>query len=213
MAINKNFIAIFDFETGGINPEECEAIQVACLIVDPRTFKIVDTFESMIKSLQPDKLEAKALEVNKKTKEMIDKAPHPEVVFSNLAAFLKKYKVGRSNWDYPIPAGHNIVGFDCPIMARYCKQYKIEFPFHPTQRIDTLHMLFMWFENRPEPAKYNMDALREFFGMSKDNAHDALQDCRDVHVIMSKFLNMMRGVKAKFKGAMSPKKEEKNNVL
>lgn len=209
--INKNYIAVYDYETGGSNPEECEPIQVASVILDPRTFKIVDTFESMIRALEPDKLEAGALKVNKKTVEQIMAARHPEEVFGDFFTFLKKYKTEKSKWGNPIPCGHNIVNFDEVITNRYCKKYKLDYPFHMNQKMDTLHLHLWWFENAREPQKYNMDELRGFYGIKSENAHDALQDCKDVATIVSRFLTMHRSLvpKIKFKTKYENREEEK----
>jgi len=204
MAINNNYLAVFDFETGGLDYEKDEIIQVAAVIMDPRTFKVIDTFESMVKALRPNELGAKALEVNKKSVEEIMAAPHPKEIFSLFVQFLKKYKCGRSQWDNPIACGQNIISFDLPFLARYLKEYKLDSCFHPTIKLDTYHMHFMWFENAKEPLKYNMDVMRDFYGIDSKDAHDALKDCRDCAAIIARFLNLHRSLhsKVKFKGSL-----------
>ena len=64
-------------------------------------------------------------------------------------------------------------------------------------------MCFFWFESLPEPTSYSMDSLREFFGMSKANAHDALGDCKDTAMLLIRFLRLIRSIseKVKFKGS------------
>ena len=62
-----------------------------------------------------------------------------------------------------------------------------------------MHLCFYWFENLEKPTSYSMDNLRDYFTISKDNAHDALQDCRDTSAILIKFLKLHRRIAAKTK--------------
>jgi DNA polymerase III epsilon subunit-like protein len=60
---NGNYLAIFDFETGGVNPESCEVLSLGAVIVHPRKLEIVEggEFYSVIKpedraNVSPDAL-------------------------------------------------------------------------------------------------------------------------------------------------------------
>ena len=65
--------------------------------------------------------------------------------------------------------------------------------------------IYCWFENNAEVNRYNMDYLREYFGMPNDNAHDALQDVKDTANILIRFLKLQRNIienqKVQFKNA------------
>jgi exonuclease I len=54
--------------------------------------------------------------------------------------------------------------------------------------------VFMWTEGDPNVKSISMDSLRERMGLSKDNAHDALQDVKDTANIMIKFMKTHRAV-------------------
>ena len=52
----------------------------------------------------------------------------------------------------------------------------------------------MWTEGDPSIKSISMDSLRDRMGLSKDNAHDALQDVKDTANIMIKFMKTHRAV-------------------
>jgi exonuclease I len=54
--------------------------------------------------------------------------------------------------------------------------------------------MFMWTEGDPNVRSISMDTLRDRMGLSKDNAHDALQDVKDTANIMIKFMKTHRAV-------------------
>jgi len=64
-----------------------------------------------------------------------------------------------------------------------------------------MHIVFSWFEDSNDLQKLSFDSLREFFGMSKDDAHNADKDVADTAKLLIKFLKMHRGIypKVKFK--------------
>ena len=71
--------------------------------------------------------------------------------------------------------------------------------FSPIFKIDLMDHIYCWFENNQDVKSYNMDYLREYFGLSKDNAHDALQDVKDTANILIKFLKLQRNLLRKRK--------------
>ena len=44
-----------------------------------------------------------------------------------------------------------------------------------------------------------MDYLRDYFGMDKENAHDALQDVKDTANLLIKFMRLQRSLLKKVK--------------
>jgi len=52
----------------------------------------------------------------------------------------------------------------------------------------------MWTEGDPAVKSISMDSLRDRMGLSKENAHDALQDVKDTANIMIKFMKTHRSV-------------------
>ena len=66
-----------------------------------------------------------------------------------------------------------------------------------------MNVVFYWFEGNNELKNYTLDSLREYFGISKDGAHDALKDVKDTAEIAIRFLRLHRNLsqKIKFKGS------------
>ena len=57
----------------------------------------------------------------------------------------------------------------------------------------------LWFDNTTVVPNYKMDTLRDFFGLSKANAHDALTDVIQTSDIILHFLKLHRSIFPKIK--------------
>jgi hypothetical protein len=153
-----------------------------------------------MRPLDMDNLEPRALEINRKTKEELEEAPLQEVVWKQFATFCAQFTLGGKSdgWSAPIAAGYNINNYDMPIVQRLCESYKMlnkegyQSIFHNVHRHDLMPIITHWFNGQKEPVRYNMDALRDYFGLSKENAHDALQDVLDTAAILSRFMKLTR---------------------
>lgn len=66
--------------------------------------------------------------------------------------------------------------------------------FHQIYKVDLMDNLFMWTEGDPTIKSISMDSMRERMGISKENAHDALQDVKDTANILIKFMKTHRTV-------------------
>ncbi len=92
--INENYLIVLDFETGSSSAFDPIPLEVAALVIDPRTLKRVPnaTFETLIKPhCGWDGVQAKALEVNKLDKDEVDEKGVEEPVFFDLfTKFFKK---------------------------------------------------------------------------------------------------------------------------
>ena len=203
-------IIVFDFETGGRDPNTCQVTQLAALALDGRNFNLKGTFNSEIwaevdddkavkKGLAP--VEEGALKVTGKTREQIAKAPKPKVAWKKFCAFVDKYNWKGTSFFAPIPAGYNILGYDMIIIDRLCKEYgpwdetrQKQKLFHQIHKIDMMDNYWMWTEGDPSIKSRSMDSIRERMGMSTENAHDALQDVKDTANLMIKFMKTHRAV-------------------
>jgi exonuclease I len=59
--------------------------------------------------------------------------------------------------------------------------------------------IWMWMENNADVKSLSMDSMRDLFGMSKENAHDALQDVKDTANLMIGFMKLYRRMAPKVK--------------
>ena len=203
-------IIVFDFETGSRNPHKTQPTQIAALALDGRNLKVKGTFISEIRPILNDEkaikegfdpVEDEALKITGKTRAELAKAPHLKTVWKKFVSFVNKYNWKGTQYFAPIPAGFNIIGFDMIIINRLCKQFgqydektSRQKLFHMIHKIDVMDNVFMWTEADPDVKSISMDSLRERMGLSKDNAHDALQDVKDTANIMIKFMKTHRAV-------------------
>jgi hypothetical protein len=141
--------------------------------------------------------------------------PSQELVWKNFVDYLLRYHTaGKSKTMFSagIAAGANITKFDLVICQRLSERYgninkegKSNI-FFPRDVLDIQTLLFYWWENLADvPNSFAVDNLRDFFGMSKEKGHDALQDVKDCAEMIVRCLRAMRPVaeRIKFKGAIA----------
>ena len=201
---------VFDFETGSRNPRKTQPTQIAALALDGRNFKLKGTFNSEIRPILDDEkaiemgfdpLEDEALRITGKNRDDLAKAPMPKTVWKKFCNFVNQYNWKGTQFFAPIPAGFNIIGFDMIIIDRLCKAYgpydkerEQQKLFNKIYKVDMMDNMFMWTEGDPAVKSISMDSLRDRMGLSKEIAHDALQDVKDTANIMIKFMKTHRSV-------------------
>ena len=86
--MNSNTIIVFDFETGSLDINKCEVIQVAAMAIDRKNLEPIKdaVFETLIKPRDFNNLQDEALAVNKKTREELKQAPNLDVVWKKFIA-------------------------------------------------------------------------------------------------------------------------------
>lgn len=221
--INYNKICVFDFETDGSNPKECSPVQIAAVIVDPIKLEIVPNSEFNI-NFKPEVLESNheykyttdILDFHSKvkgcSKDDVMKEwknyPKQQQSWNMFVNYLDKYhsrSSKKSQFSAPIASGYNIHKFDLKIIERLSQKYgntnkeETSNIFYPRDVIDVMGLVFFWFENNPDLKKYSMDSLREYFGIDKEGAHDAIKDVKDTADIMIRFMKLHRSLSSKVK--------------
>lgn len=207
--MNKNIIICYDFETGSRNPLTTQPLQLGAVAIDPRTLTVIEgsTFNTFIKpelnedkckELGIDTLQQEALDVNNITIDDLKDAPSLEIVWMNFTKYVEQFKVGKSNWDNPIPCGYNINNFDNKIIYRLCekfgpfdKNYGTQGIFHPIHHYDVMNDVWRWTESK-NFRSISMDSIREWMGIKKDGAHNAIKDVLDTAFLAIKFLKLYR---------------------
>ena len=81
------------------------------------------------------------------------------------------------------------------IIRRLCEQYgpwdksrSEQQLFHKIYKVDLMDNVFLWTEADPSVKSISMDNMRDKMGLSKENAHDALQDVKDTGNMFIKLL-------------------------
>lgn len=206
---NRDYIC-FDFETGSRNPHKTQPTQIAAIAIDGRNLSVKGQFNSEIKpildeeeaiSLGLDPIEDEALKITHKTREALEKAPSLKSVWSKFTKFVDQYNWKNDPFFAPIPVGFNIIGFDMIIVNRICKEFgpwdkdrQQQKLFSRVYKVDIMDNVFTWTESDPSVRSISMDSLREKMGLSKENAHDALQDVKDEANIFIKLLKTHRSI-------------------
>jgi len=221
--INYNKICVFDFETDGSDPRICSPVQIAAIMIDPIKLEIIPKSEFNI-NFKPEVLEADSnyqyttdiLDFHSKVKgcskddilkEWLE-YPKQEQSWKMFVSYLDKYHSRaskKSQFSAPIAAGYNIHRFDLKIIDRLSQKYNntnkenTSNIFYPRDVVDVMNLVFFWFESNPDLKSYTMDSLRDYFGISKDGAHDAIKDVKDTADVMIRFMKLHRNVSSKVK--------------
>jgi exonuclease I len=221
--INYNKICVFDFETDGTDPSQCSPVQMAAIMVDPINLSIIPDSEFNI-YFKPEVLEnndkytytTDILDFHAKVKGCAAadilkswyQYPKQQHSWNMFTEYLQKYHTRsskKSQFTAPIAAGYNIYRFDLHIVDRLSKKYnnvnkenKSDL-FYPRDVVDLMNLVFYWFEHNNDIKSYTLDSVRDYFGISKDNAHDAIKDVKDTAEILIRFLKLHRSLSNKIK--------------
>lgn len=223
----KDYI-VYDFETTSANPMRTQPVQIAALAINGRTLEIKpdSEFESLIKpvfdeeeceALGIDALQAGAVKVHGKTKEILKNAPSLKSVWANFEEYVCQYNYkGKSNFTAPVSVGYNIKGFDNKITQRICCEEPWKLGpgnkrgdatiFNSIYSIDVLDLMFILFENNRDVNSLSFDNLvRGYMGANADNAHDAMVDVRQTADLFCRTMRLLRKTasRTKFKNAFS----------
>lgn len=152
---------VIDLETTGTDYKSAEICEIAALRVEGGL--VVDEFEQLV--YIDGEMPRAAQFVNHISKEMLEGEPHMTAALSSFLSF-----IGTS----PVLVGHNICGFDIPLLKRVASLCGLRFP--PSQEIDTLTLARRaW----PDRSSHSMKSLRSDLGIEGRGAHRALKDCQD----------------------------------
>lgn len=207
--INTKVIIFYDFETGSVDGDLTQPLELAAVAICPRKLEIIEDslFHSMIKPL-PDKKREKlglspitkeALDKNKIKLEELQSWPTEDIVCQNFAEYTYNWNIKKDSWNAVISAGFNIDEFDRKIINRWCKTYKYwddknnrQKLFNPIQSLDLKNLLWYINENNPEIEFNNMDAVRDWLGIPKEGAHRADKDVMDGAQVLCRCMKFIR---------------------
>lgn len=222
-----NKICVFDFETDGKNPEECSPVQLSALIIDPVKLEIIPKSEFNT-FLKPDKLcdtavanpytDSDILEWHGRIRNVSSEQvltdwkgyPEQKHAWSQFVTYLDKYHLKanggkKSQFTAPIASGYNILRFDMPIVNRLSVKYSHTNKenetclFHPRDKIDIMHLFGIWMSYVSEIKGLSLDSMRDYLGIDKTNAHNALKDVEDCAQILIRFLRLHKKLSQKIK--------------
>lgn len=207
--MNFNKFVVFDLETGSASPQKAEIIEVAAAALDRKTLKVIDTIELKMRPEDMEAVEDGALQVTGFIRSEVEKYPATSVVWPTFVNWINKHNTSKGNpspYNAPIACGYNIIGYDIPIIRRYCKKYKTAWDdkredqklFNQIYMFDVLHHLHFWFENLPI-ENLKLTTIRQYMGFSEESigsAHRALPDVLDTAKIVTKLIGLQRWMTA-----------------
>lgn len=158
---------LFDLETTGISAAKDSVIEISAVKVADG--KVVDEFSSLVNPQRP--IPYAASMVNGITDDMVKDQPTFDIVLADFLAF-----AGDN-----VLVGHNIHSFDMKFLYRDAKQYlgiDIE-----NEYVDTLSMARL---KLPQLSHHKLVDLAEYYGISSEGAHRALNDCRMNQAVFEK---------------------------
>jgi DNA polymerase III epsilon subunit-like protein len=208
--MNNNHLCVFDLETSSASVNNTQILEIGAVMVNCRNLEIVDQFQSLLKPTNFDTVEDGALKVNKLTVPQLEKAPETKVVWHKFVEWVNKYNTSKTNlstYNAPVPCGYNIVGFDLPIIRRYCCEYgpwddkrEDQKLFNQVYHIDLMHQMWAWFENEIEITNLKLATLTQYMGFNAEDiekSHQALTDVVFTAQIIIRLLKWQRAVMLK----------------
>lgn len=213
-------IIVFDFETlntneEGVDPQTCYPIQLAAIPVCDKTFTIGEKHFNVV--IKPECLEledfekqySKSLDFHGENtglsnSQMIEKWNKGIKEKEALEEFIKYVNFNKiPKQGKPTTGGHNIIQYDIPILKRLCQKYDIsdrKYPFSNAEKWDTQYIAQYVLKYATKPPRdpknrrksLKFDALRAHFGMSTDDAHDALIDVKQCAELLMRFLRLQK---------------------
>lgn len=150
-----------------------------------------------------DLLEDEALNITGETRERLNEYQETSVMFPTFIKYLEKYNKKDNVYNAPIPMGYNILGYDMPILNRYCKKYKVGWDktrqcqgvLSQVYSYDLLQHMWFWFENINDIPRLKLSTILEYMGASEeklDGAHDALNDVKNAAEVIIRMFKMQR---------------------
>lgn len=216
--INTKVILFYDFETGSVDKKTTQPLELAAVAICPRKLEIIPNslFHSRIKPLSDEDavkagltpVQKGALDKNKLNLEELQNWPSEKIVWGNFCEYTYQWNPKKDSWNALLSAGFNNKGFDNEIINRLAEWYgpwdkkknqqKI---FNPIQTIDLKDICWLVNENNPEIDFNSMDAVRDWLGIDKTNAHTATQDVLDGAMVLTRMMRFIRhwSSKTKFK--------------
>ena len=161
---------VFDLETTGISPKTDEVIEISAVKV--KQGKVTDEFSTLVNP--KCRIPYGASRVNGITDDMVAEAPFFEQVLEEFLEFIKGF----------VLVGHNIARFDMNFLYRDVEKY-FERSL-PNNYIDTLQMAR---RELPDLEHHRLTDLAEYYEISAEGAHRALNDCRMNQQVFEKMLN------------------------
>jgi len=174
--ILSNYI-VYDVETGGLDPKKNPITQFACVILDGKTLKELDRFETFVKPYNDLVIDKDAIAHTQVTMSDIKRGVTLEEL---VGASRELFKMHQANGKFKdanrlVPVGHNVV-FDNSMLVEAFRLCGYDFhEFIMTNFIDTFPLAKLtWGVKGNE--KLNLSACVDYANIRITDAHGAMND-------------------------------------
>lgn len=174
-------IFLFDFETTGLSANAAP-IQVGALILDDNLVE-VESYSTFIRPFEGCELHPVAMamhaEKGRTLEVLLRFGQRPFKVFNKIAEMIVRYSQ-LSGGAKVIPAGHNISGFDLPILRREFERYSISDVPLDYHALDSMSLAFGLLKFKGKIPNVKLETLAKYYGIEFKGAgaHDAMSDVR-----------------------------------
>lgn len=206
--ITSNYI-VHDCETGGLDCEKNPITQYACIILDGKTLKELDRYETFVKPYADLTIEKQALEKTMVSMSDIKNGVSVKEFIATTHDLWKQYQ-SKAKWEDArrlVSVGHNIP-FDHRMLEwafRYCKKGSI-WNLLQDSFIDTMVLTKMtWGINGNEKITLS-DAVR-YAKLKITDAHGAMNDVEATADLLRWFMKKLRSKKGE--GAVEKETRER----
>jgi DNA polymerase III subunit epsilon len=171
-------VLFFDVETTGLESVKNDIIQLSGIVeIDGKS---VEEFNYKCQPFSYENIDAKALEVNKVTLELLKTFELPGAIHQQFTALLSKHCEKFDKTDKFYPAGYN-VKFDIDFLAKWFQKNNDKYlgSWINWKALDPLPVLYMMdFDGKISLPDYHLVTVCNHFGISIEGAHDALIDIK-----------------------------------
>ncbi len=191
--IRSNYI-VFDVETGGLDETKNPITQYAAVVLDGKTLKEIDRWETFIQPYGDLVIEQKALEHTMVKMSDVNKGLTVQKFIDTAIAFWEQYMVrGRTREQGRlIPVGHNVT-FDLRFInyaLAFCGKPNVEYWMYPNF-IDTLVLSKLSFGVKGD-EKINLGAVCTLTKIKLTDAHGAMNDTLATAQLLRYYMHQLR---------------------
>lgn len=188
-----NPLVVLDLETGGLNYKENPITEIAFYVVDMKTLKVIEQYQSFVQPYDGLVITEDALNATQLSMKQINSGELIHKVLNDFATIMSKHKKSKST--APILVGHNLDEFDIPYFEYTFEQRnKNLYDYVSRSSFDTLKMAKLYERGMKGADKlsYKLGVVCERYGIPLTGAHGALADVDATYKLFKKLTNRFK---------------------
>jgi len=181
-----NPFLVLDVETGGLNPNQTPITEIAFNIYDPKTYKLIESYQTYVKPYNGLVVDPKVLAKTQVTMHDIEGGKTIDIMMKEITEIWSKYNKVKKN--KLVIVGHNIT-FDIKFI-QYAFEYKVAniWDFLDESHFCTMRLMKLAERKHKDADKllYNLTACCDRMGISLKAAHGASADIQATFELFKK---------------------------